>query len=577
MGLHSTSNYSIPDTGHPTPNTLSCAIVPLCLVVMNPVATNPNPDPEHCAAAELMAAVAEKRQRVFLRSVAIVTASVFLSRVLGFFREWAIAHQVGATGVTDAYYAAFTIPDILNYLLAGGALSITFIPVFLEYFATERKEEAWAVFSTVLTVMTSVLIVLVIVAEIYAETLTGWIAPGFSPEQRQTVTYLTRIMLPAQGFFFLGGVLSAVQYAQGRFLVPSLAPLIYNGLIISAGMLLARSIGIQAFSWGVLAGSFLGNFLIQVYGVHTLSARFRLSFDVTHPGFRRFIRLSLPIMLGFSLIFVDDWAIRWFGSFLVPASITWLGYGKTLMRVVVAIFGQAAGVASYPIMARLVAEKKWDEMKGGLEEAMRHVILTIVPLSVLAAVLSRQIVYFLFSRTRLGPTDIEQTALAMTLFLIGAAAWGVQAILGRGFYALGDTLTPTLIGTGLALAWLPIYWYSAQGYEHLGLAAASSLGIILYALVLWIVLYRRLEIPLSGVAGFFARTTAASTAAAVVAFYSARWLDTYVTWQTMTGSFAQGAAASFLFLLAFSILAPLVGIGSWRQLRGAVAGKGASG
>jgi putative peptidoglycan lipid II flippase len=521
-----------------------------------------------------MAAAAANRQRIFLRSVAVVGVSVFLSRVLGFFREWAIAHQVGATGVTDAYYAAFTIPDILNYLLAGGALSITFIPVFLEYFATDQKEEAWAVFSTVLTVMTSALIVLVIVAEIYAPTLTGWIAPGFTPEQRETVTYLTRIMLPAQAFFFLGGVLSAVQYAQNRFLIPSLAPLVYNGLIITVGMLLARTIGIQAFSWGVLGGSFLGNFLIQVYGVRTLSARFRLSFDLAHPGFRRFMRLSLPIMLGFSLIFIDDWAIRWCGSFLVPASITWLGYGKTLMRVVVAIFGQAAGVASYPIMARLAAEKKWDEMKGGLEEAMRHVILTIVPLSVLTAVLSRQIVYFLFSRTRLGPEDIEQTAFALTLFLVGAAAWGVQAILGRGFYALGDTITPTIIGTGLALAWLPVYWYLSQGYEHLGLAAASSLGVILYALVLWIVLYRRLEISLSGVAGFFTRTAAASGAAAVVAFYAARWLDGHLTWQTMTGSFVQGAAASFLFLLAFSILAPVVGIGSLRDLRGAVGGKG---
>jgi putative peptidoglycan lipid II flippase len=532
-----------------------------------------NPTPDTQPAAEALAAAAQ-RQRVFLRAAALIGASVFLSRVLGFFREWAIAHQVGATAITDAYYAAFTIPDILNYLLAGGALSITFIPVFLEYFAAQREEEAWRVFSIVLTAMTTVLLVLLVIAEIYAATLTRWIAPGFTPEQQAIVTRLTRIMLPAQAFFFLGGVLSAVQYAQGRFLMPSLAPLIYNGLIITAGMLFAPSIGIEAFSWGVLAGSLLGNFLLQVYGVRKLSARFRLSFDLGHPGFRRFIRLSLPIMLGFSLIFVDDWAIRWCGSFLVPASITWLGYGKTLMRVVVAVFGQAAGVATYPILARLAAEKKWDEMKGGLEEAMRHVILTIVPMSALAIVLSRQIVFLLFSRTRLGAEDIEQTALAMTLFLVGAAAWGVQAILGRGFYALGDTLTPTLIGSGLALAWLPLYWYLSQAYQHLGLAAASSLGVIVYTFALWIVLYRRLAIPMAGVGGFFARAAAASGAAAVAAFYAAQWLDGYVRWQTMTGSFLQAAGAGFLFLLSFSILAPMVGIGSWRELRGALGVRG---
>ena len=195
------------------------------------------------------AAATAHRQKIFLRSVALVCASVFLSRVLGFFREWTIAHQVGSNAITDAYYAAFTIPDILNYLLAGGALSITFLPVFLEYVTSDRQEEAWRVFSTVLTAMTALLLGLVVVAEVYADTLTLWIAPGFAPEQHQIVTYLTRIMLPAQAFFFIGGVLSAVQYAQGRFLLPSLAPLIYNGMIITAGMLLARWIGIQAFSW----------------------------------------------------------------------------------------------------------------------------------------------------------------------------------------------------------------------------------------------------------------------------------------------------------------------------------------
>ena len=113
--------------------------------------------------------------------MAIVGASVFLSRILGFFREWAIAHQVGATAVTDAYYAAFTIPDVLNHLLAGGALSIAFIPVFLEYFSSKREEEAWHVFSTVLTGMTVLLIVFLVLAELFAAPFTRWIAPGFSP------------------------------------------------------------------------------------------------------------------------------------------------------------------------------------------------------------------------------------------------------------------------------------------------------------------------------------------------------------------------------------------------------------
>ncbi|HWP84535.1 MAG TPA: lipid II flippase MurJ, partial [Terriglobia bacterium] len=192
-------------------------------------------------------------RRIFLRSAAIVAASVFLSRVLGFFRDWTLARQIGSNELTDAYNAAFTIPDILNYLLAGGALSITFLPVFLEYFTAERKAEAWRVFSIVLSFTCTLLVALIVVAEIWAPVLSAWIAPGFAPEQQRIVTRLTRIMLPAQAFFFIGGILSAVQYAQGRFLIPSLAPLIYNGGIIAFGALFSKHIGVDAFSWGVLA------------------------------------------------------------------------------------------------------------------------------------------------------------------------------------------------------------------------------------------------------------------------------------------------------------------------------------
>src|SRR5579864_5485908 len=106
-------------------------------------------------------------RRIFA-ATGIVMASVLLSRILGFFRDWTVAHQVGSNAVTDAYYAAFTIPDVLNYLLAGGSLSITFLPVFLEYATSDREEEAWHVFSVVLSAMSALLLIFLIVAEIYA-------------------------------------------------------------------------------------------------------------------------------------------------------------------------------------------------------------------------------------------------------------------------------------------------------------------------------------------------------------------------------------------------------------------------
>jgi putative peptidoglycan lipid II flippase len=159
-------------------------------------------------------------------STAIVMAGILLSRVLGFFREWVVAHQVGSNAMTDAYYAAFTLPDFLNYLVAGASLSVTFIPVFTKYASEGREEEGWRVFSTVVTFMGLLLTALLLAGEWFAPQLARLIAPGFGPEEKARVIFLTRLMLPAQICFYEGSILSAVQYAKGHFVIPSLAPVV---------------------------------------------------------------------------------------------------------------------------------------------------------------------------------------------------------------------------------------------------------------------------------------------------------------------------------------------------------------
>jgi putative peptidoglycan lipid II flippase len=170
----------------------------------------------------------ETMHRRIAVATVIVTTSVLLSRILGFFREWAVAHQIGANAVTDAYNAAFTLPDFLNYLIAGGSLSITFIPVFAKYVAEDREDQGWHVFSTVVSVMGFVLVALVIAGEIFANPLVKVVAPGFNPSEHALAVFLTRLMLPAQICFYEGSILSAVQYAKGQFIIPSLAPIVYN-------------------------------------------------------------------------------------------------------------------------------------------------------------------------------------------------------------------------------------------------------------------------------------------------------------------------------------------------------------
>ncbi|MCL5669903.1 MAG: murein biosynthesis integral membrane protein MurJ [Acidobacteria bacterium] len=494
--------------------------------------------------------------RKVLLSAGIVMAGVLASRLLGFFRQWTVAHEIGANAATDAYNAAFTLPDFLNYLVAGGALSVTFIPVFAKQLADAKEEEGWHVFSTVITVMGLALILLVAAGEVLAPHIVALMAPGFKSSEMAQTIFLTRLMLPAQFCFYLGGILSAVQYAKSQFFVPSLAPVIYNLAIICGGLVLASRIGITGFSVGVLVGALSGNFLLQIYGARRAGARFSPNFDLRHPGFRLFVKLSIPIMLALSLVFTDDWIIRWFGSYLAQGSITWLSYAKTLMRVPLAVVGQAVGVASFPFLAQLYSEKRHEELNRLLNDTLRGLLFLLVPISALTIALNRPLVYFVFSDTRLRATDFNATAAALAFFSLGMFAWGAQSILARGFYATRNTLTPAIVGTAITFLNLPLYAYLAARMQYRGLALASSIGIAVYAVVLFVLLSGRTRNRgVSVVWVFFFKIGFASAAGGIACFALAQWLEGRVPWKNMAGSLAVLVPAAAVGLLVIGAVA----------------------
>jgi len=475
--------------------------------------------------------------RRIVGSAGIVMASVMLSRLLGFLREWTLAHQVGSNASTDSYYAAFTLPDFLNYLVAGASLSVIFIPVFTKYVTEGREDEAWHVFSTVITFMALLLTTVVILGEIFTPQLVNIISPGFTPDAKQTVVSLTRLMLPAQICFVLGSILAAVQYARSQFLLPSLATVIYNLFIILGGWFLFAWIGISGFAVGVLTGAIIGNFALQIYGAARVGARFEPNLHLRHPGFILFIKLAVPIMLALSLSACDDWIVRWFGSYLQPASITWLSYAKTLMRVPLTAIGQAVGVASFPLLTQLYSEGKFDDLNRLLNSTVKGLLLLIVPISALTIAQSSTIVYFVFTRTRLHGPDFQATGYALAIFSFAMFAWGAQYIFSRGFYATHNTWTPALVGTGIMLLSLPLYAFLVHRWQYIGLALASSIAIICYMLVLFLLLNRHTRNHAAGgVVLFFLKISLASAVAGVACFRLTLWFQARVPWQTRPGA-----------------------------------------
>jgi len=368
-------------------------------------------------------------------------------------------------------------------------------------------------------------------------------------------------MLPAQFCFYQGSILSAVQYAKGRFVVPSLAPLIYNIGIILGGVLLSSRIGMTGFAVGVLGGSIAGNFVLQIYGAHQAGAKFSPNFNVSHPGFWLFIKLSVPIMLAVSLSFTDDWIIRWFGSYLQPASITWLSYGKTLMRVPLGIVGQGVGVASFPVLAQLYSEKKFDELNRILNSIFKSIVFLLVPISALTIAQSLPLVHLVFAHTRLKPGDMEATAVTLAFFSIGMFGWGAQYNLARGFYATRDTITPAVVGTLMTLLNIPLYWWLVRRSQNVGLALASSLGIIVYTLALFVLLNRRTKNhDEARLAMFVFKVTAASVVSGLACYKMVAWLETRIAWQQPLGALLLLTVATTIGIVVLSVLLKILGV-----------------
>jgi putative peptidoglycan lipid II flippase len=472
-----------------------------------------------------------------VKSIGIIMAGVLVSRFLGFFREWTVAHLMGSSAITDTYYAAFTVPDFLNYLMAGGALEVIFVPVFTKYLVEDKTEEAWHVFSTVFTFLLLLLVALIALGEVYAYKIVEVIAPGFPPGEKARVVFLTRMMLPAQLFLCLGVLLNAVQNARARFATPVLGVIIANLGVILGGWLLSPRIGIAGFAVGLLIGNFCGFFLIQVVAVWRLGGWYRPNFNFRHPGFRLFLKLAIPLMLALSVVVTDDWYLRWFGSFLPAGSITWLTYSKTLMRMPLTVIGHAIGVASFPLLSQLHSGGKFEEWNDTMNHTIKGMLLLLVPISALTMVLSTPVVFLVFSHTRMSAGDLSSTATTLTFFSIGMFAWGLQNILSRGFYAMRDMVTPAIVGTVFTFINFPIYWYLGRHWQTRGLAVASSWSVIAYTGLIFFLLVRKTKNAHAwSLVGFLARLIVACALPTLICHYLANWLEFRMRWHSIHGS-----------------------------------------
>ena len=431
-------------------------------------------------------------QHTAFSATLLLMGSVMASRLVGYLREMYIAWAFGAGHQTDAYFAAFQIPDFLNYILAGGTASITFISIYTRH--TSRNDEAGAqhAFNTTITIMSAVVCLGTVFLEIFAPQMVRLVFPKFSADQVQLCVHLTRILLPGQIFFYAGGIVSAVLLSRRMFLYPALSPALYNVFIIAGGVVGAKAFGISSLAYGALAGALLGPFLINAIGAAQGGLRYRFSFDWHNLGFREWVRLTIPLMLGVSLVSADDWILRYFASG-GAGDISRLNYAKRLFAVPISILGQATGQASMPFFALL-----WEQGKRKLfADTVSHTVYRISAASFLASAwmmaAALPIIDLAFRHGQFTFADAQETATYFFWFALSLALWSAQAQYARAFYGAGDTLTPMIASTIVVLASLPVYWTMFHRYGVTGLAIASDVGIMMHTVVLaWLLHWRKM-------------------------------------------------------------------------------------
>jgi len=432
------------------------------------------------------------------RAAGLVMALFVVSRALGLLREMVISHQFGTSGDLDAYLAAFRLPDILFQLVAGGALASAFIPTFASYLVLEHEERAWRLASAIINLVLLLTTALAVLAALLAPFLVrAVVAPGFDLERQALTVSLMRLMLLAPIVFGVSGVLMGILNARQHFLLPALAPIVYNLGIMAGALFLAPGLGVRGLAWGVVGGA-LGHLLVQIPGVLRQGLLYTPTLGLHDRGVHEVARLMLPRVAGLAAVQINFLVNTILASGLVAGSLSAINYAWLLMLLPQGVFAQAVATAAFPTFSTQAARGRRGEMRSTLSATLRAVLYMALPAAVGLIVLRRPLVQMVFERGAFTDTSTQMVAWALALFTLGLPAHSVVEIVVRAFYATHDTKTPVAIGVlamglNVVLSLLLIGAFERAGWLPLGgLALSNSLATTAEMTLLLIILRRRL-------------------------------------------------------------------------------------
>jgi putative peptidoglycan lipid II flippase len=401
----------------------------------------------------------------------------------------------------EAFNAANRVAETLFNLVAGGALSSAFIPIFTSLLAKNDRGRAWRLASAVANLVFIITVFVGLAAAIFAPwVVRNILAPGFAtdPIKENMTIVLMRLMLPSAVIFGLSGLVMGILNSNQIFFYPSLAPAMYQIGMISGVIILVPKMGIYGLGWGVVIGAGM-HLLLQLPALLKVKGKYSFTIGRNMPDVGEVVRLMGPRLLGVAVVQLNFWINTRLASQFVEGSVTGIVLGFTLMLMPQAAIAQSIAIAALPSFSAQVAQDRLDEMRFSLASSLRWILILSIPASIGLMILRRPIIQLLYQRGQFDTRSTELVAWALLWYAAGLVGHSLVEILARAFYSLHDTRTPVLIGIiamslNVFFSYLFAWIFTGLGWmPHGGLALANTLATAIESVGLIYLMRRRLD------------------------------------------------------------------------------------
>ncbi len=408
-------------------------------------------------------------------SVGLMTA---LSRIFGYVRDAALAWALGASMSMDAFTVAYRIANLFRRLVAEGAMSASFVPVFIQYRQENSQEELWNFVRKFFYTLALITSLIVIFEMTFAPVIVKIMAPGFlnNPQKLELTIFLTRVMAPYLIFVSLTALFMGVLNSFGYFAVPALGPVFFNVALIASVFFSTHFLSnpVIGISFGVVLGGIL-QFASQLPFAIRKGMRFQLGFSFRHPAVRKIGMLLAPSIFGIGIVQINVLVDSLMASLLREGSVSQIYYADRVMELVLGIFVVSLGTVILPEMSQFAAEKNPEELKKTLLFSLRATSFVSIPAGIGLFFLANPIVHVLFEHGRFTNLDTERTAVALAYYAIGLYFAAAIRILVQAFYAVQDTKTPVKIAFVALIVNAILDWILMHPLKQGGLALSTSI------------------------------------------------------------------------------------------------------